>query len=155
MLICVWFFCDPIDYTYQALLSRGFPGKNCSGLPFPPPGDLPELGIKSTSPALQVDALLTEPCGASLVAKWYRIRLPMQEMWVQSLGQEGPLEEKMATHSSILAWRVPWTEEPGRLQSIGSQRVGHGWSYWPQVHAHTHTHTHTYNIYISDYFPLL
>ena len=43
---------------------------------------------------------------------------------VTSLGQEGPLEEGMATHSSILAWRIPWTEEPGRLQSIGSQRVG-------------------------------
>ena len=42
-----------------------------------------------------------------------------------SLGEEGPLEEAMATHSSILAWRVPWTEEPSRLQSMGSQRVGH------------------------------
>ena len=46
-----------------------------------------------------------------------------QEAWVPSLGQEGPLEEEMATHSSILAWRVPWTEEPGGLQSMGSQRV--------------------------------
>ena len=44
-------------------------------------------------------------------------------MWVQSLGQEGPLEEGMATYSSILAWKIPWTEEPGGLQSIGSQRV--------------------------------
>ena len=44
---------------------------------------------------------------------------------VQSLGGEDPLEEGMATYSSILAWRIPWTEEPGRLQSIGSQRVGH------------------------------
>ena len=44
---------------------------------------------------------------------------------VQSLGREDPLEEEMATHSSILAWRIPWTEEPGRLQSIGLQRVGH------------------------------
>ena len=48
----------------------------------------------------------------------------MQEMWVQSLGQEGPLEKEMATHSSILAWKIPWTEEPGRLQSMGSQKVG-------------------------------
>ena len=47
----------------------------------------------------------------------------MQETQVQSLGQEDPLEEEMATHSSILAWRIPWTEEPGRLQSMGSQRV--------------------------------
>ena len=49
----------------------------------------------------------------------------MQVTWVQSLGQEGPLEKEMATHSSILAWRIPWTEEPGGLQSMGSQRVGH------------------------------
>ena len=51
-------------------------------------------------------------------------RLPaMQETWVQSLGREDPLEKEMATHSSILAWRIPWTEEPGGLQSMGSQRV--------------------------------
>ena len=49
----------------------------------------------------------------------------MQETWVQSLGQEDPLEEGMATYSSILAWRIPWTEEPGGLQSMGLQRVGH------------------------------
>ena len=49
----------------------------------------------------------------------------MQEMWVQSLGQEDPLEKEMATHSSILAWKIPWTEEPDGLQSMGSQRVGH------------------------------
>ena len=47
-----------------------------------------------------------------------------QETWVPSLGQEDPLEEEMATHSSILAWRIPWTEKPGGLQSMGSQRVG-------------------------------
>ena len=64
-------------------------------------------------------------------------RLPtMQETWVRSLGGEDPLEKEMATHSSILAWRIPWTEEPGRLQSTGSQRVRHDWetspspSYW-------------------------
>ena len=49
----------------------------------------------------------------------------MQESWVRSLGQEDPLEKGMTTHSSILAWRVPWTEETGGLQSMGSQRVGH------------------------------
>ena len=53
-------------------------------------------------------------------------RLPtMRETWVRSLGWEDPLEKEMATHSSILAWRISWTEEPGRLQSTGSQRVGH------------------------------
>ena len=50
--------------------------------------------------------------------------LPMRETWVQSLRQKDTLEEEMATHSSILAWRIPWTEEPGGLQSMGSQRVG-------------------------------
>ena len=49
----------------------------------------------------------------------------MWETWVQSLGWDDPLEKGMATHSSILAWRIPWTEKPGRLQSLGSQRVGH------------------------------
>ena len=48
----------------------------------------------------------------------------MQETWVQSLGREDPLEEEMTTHSSILAWEIPWTEEPDGLQSMGSQRVG-------------------------------
>ena len=52
----------------------------------------------------------------------------MQVTQVQSLGREDPLEEEMATHSSIFAWRIPWTEEPGGLQSIGSQRVGYDWA---------------------------
>ena len=53
-------------------------------------------------------------------------RLPtMWETWVPSLGQEDLLEKEMATHSSVLAWKIPWTEEPGRLHSMGSQRVGH------------------------------
>ena len=52
----------------------------------------------------------------------------VQETWVWSLGWEDPLEKEMATHSSILAWKISWTEEPGGLQSIGSQRVGHNWA---------------------------
>ena len=62
------------------------------------------------------------------MAQWYRIHLLMQETqetWVQSLGWEDPLEEEIATHSSDIAWKIPWTEEPGELQSIGSQRVRH------------------------------
>ena len=51
----------------------------------------------------------------------------MQETWIWSLDQEDPLEEEMATHSNILAWRIPWTEEPGRLQPMGSQRVRQDW----------------------------
>ena len=65
---------------------------------------------------------------ASLVAQRSK-RLPvMQETWVWSLGQEDPLEKEMATHSSFLAWRIPWREEPGRLQSTGLKRVGHNWA---------------------------
>ena len=52
----------------------------------------------------------------------------MQETWVWSLGWEDPLERGMATHSSVLAWRIPWTQEPGGLQSTGSHRLGHGWA---------------------------
>ena len=70
--------------------------------------------------------------GISLVVQWTSLvaqlvkHLPtMQETRVQSLGREDPLEKEMATHSSILAWRIPWMEEPGGLQSMGLQRVGH------------------------------
>ena len=60
-----------------------------------------------------------------LVAQMVERLLTMQEIWVQSLGREDPLEKAMATHSSTLAWKIPWMEERGRLQSMGSQRVGH------------------------------
>ena len=62
---------------------------------------------------------------ASLVAQTVKRLLAVWETWVQSLGWEDPLEKETATHSSTLAWRIPWTEEPGGLQSMGSQRVGH------------------------------
>ena len=62
---------------------------------------------------------------SSLVAQRLKGLPAMQETWVRSLGWEDPLEKEMATHSSTLAWRIPWTEEPGRLQSTGSQRVRH------------------------------
>ena len=70
--------------------------------------------------------------GVSVVKK---ICLPMQETRVWSLGQEDSLEAGMATHSSILAWRIPWTEEPGGLQSIELQRVRHNWSNLGHMHA--------------------
>ena len=63
--------------------------------------------------------------GASLVDQMVKNPLAMQESWVRSLGWEDPLGEGMTTHSSILAWEIPWIQEPGRLQSMGSQRVGH------------------------------
>ena len=62
---------------------------------------------------------------ASLVAQMVKNPSVMWETWVQSLGWKNPLEERMATHSSILAWRIPWTEEPGGLQPTGSQRIGY------------------------------
>ena len=65
---------------------------------------------------------------ASLGAQMVKNLHTMKETWVWFLGQEDPLEEKMATHSSILAWRAPWTEEPGRLYSKGSQGVVHDWA---------------------------
>ena len=61
----------------------------------------------------------------SLVAQTVERLSTMQETGVRSLGWEDPLEKEMAIHSSTIAWKIPWTEEPGRLQSMGSQRVGH------------------------------
>ena len=69
----------------------------------------------------------------SLVAQRLKPLPAMQETWVQSLGWEDPLEKEMASHSSILAWRIPRTEEPGGLQSMGSQRVRHDWATSLQV----------------------
>ena len=63
--------------------------------------------------------------GASLVAQLVKNLPAMQETWVQFLGWVDPLEKEMAIHSSTLAWKIPWLEEPDRLQSMGSQRVGH------------------------------
>ena len=73
---------------------------------------------------------------ASLVAQMIKNLFAMQEIQVWFLGREDPLEKGMATHSSILAWRIPWTEEPGRLQSTGLQTVGHDWM--------TNTYRHIY-----------
>ena len=66
--------------------------------------------------------------GAAQVAQRLKHPPAMQETCIWSLGQEDPLEKEMATHSSLLAWRIPWTEEPGGLQSTGFQRVGHHWA---------------------------
>ena len=73
------------------------------------------------------------PCGS-------KVKNPpaKQEMWVRSLGQEVLLEKEMATHSSILAWRIPWTEEPGRLQSMRLQRIGHDLVTKQQQHTSFH-----------------
>ena len=67
-------------------------------------------------------------CGTSLVAQMVKRLSTMQETWVWALGWEDPLEKEMAIHSSTIAWKIPWTEEPGRLQFMGSQRVRHDWA---------------------------
>ena len=71
----------------------------------------------------QSDILAHKKLFHSLVAQRLKCLPAMWETWVRSLGQEDPLEKEMATQSSILAWRIPWTEKPGGLQSTGSQRV--------------------------------
>ena len=131
---------QPSSYVY-----RIFQQEYWSILPFPPPGDLPDPGIEHkspVSPALAGGFFITEPPGntsyighcyfESLTSDWISLvaqmakRLPtMRETQVQSLGREDPLEKEMATHSSTLAWRIPWMEEPGGLQSMGPQKVGH------------------------------
>ena len=81
---------------------------------------------------------------ASLMAQTIKNLPAMWESWVQFLAWEDPLEQGMATHlpmASILVWRVPWTEKPIRLQSMGMQRVRHDWV--TKTHRYTHTHTHT------------
>ena len=106
----VQLFLTPWTVAYQAPLSMGFSRQEYwSGLPLPSPGDLSDSGI--------------EP--RSLVAQTVKCLPTMQETRFQFLGREDALEKEMATHSSILAWRISWTEEPGGLQSTGSKRVGH------------------------------
>ena len=85
------------------------------------PQSIPELG---SYPGEGIGYPLQDSW-ASLVAQMVKPLPTMRETQVQSLDSEDPLEKEMATHSSTLAWKIPWTEEPGRLQSMGSRRVGH------------------------------
>ena len=82
---------------------------------------MPQLKIPHAAMMIEYPACHNE----DLVAQMVKNLPAMQETWVRSSGWEDPLEKWMATHSSILAWEIPWTEEPGELQSMGSQRVGH------------------------------
>ena len=83
------------------------------------------IAINSSGTGLIINICYRDAYGASLVAQMVKNLSAKQEIWVRSLGWEDPLEEDTTTNSSILAWRIPWTEEPGRLQSMGSQRAGH------------------------------
>ena len=80
------------------------------------------------------------PTWASLVAQMVKNLPAMRQTWVQSLGWEDPLEKGKANHSSILAWRIPWTEEPGRLQSMGLQ----SWTQLSKFHFHFHMYLFIY-----------
>ena len=102
----------------------GFPdsslGKECA-CNAGDPGSIPGLG-RSAGKGIGYPLQYS---WAFLVAQLVKNTPAMQETWVRSLGREDLLEEAMATHSNILAWKIPWTEEPGELQSVGSQRVEH------------------------------
>ena len=105
----------------------GFPGSSAgeeSTCNAGDPGSIPESG---RSPGEGIGYPL-QYSWASLVVQTIKNPHAMRETWVQSPGWEDPMEKWKATHSSILAWRIPWTEEPGRLQPMGSQRVGHNWA---------------------------
>ena len=88
-------------------------------------GGLQSMGRKESDTTEQLHFTLAPTFWTSLVAQTVKNLSTMQETQVRSLGREVPLEKAMALHSSILAWKIPWTEEPGRLQSKGSQRVSY------------------------------
>ena len=87
------------------------------------------------SESILIIRFITVCLRTSPVAQMVKCLSTMRETWVGSLGREDPLEEEMATHSSILAWRIPWTEEPGELKTMGSHRVTQ--LNWLSKHAHT------------------
>ena len=98
--------CDPIDSSRPGSPVPGIlQARTLEWVPFPSP--------------------IVNIIWASLVPQWETICLPMQETWVQFLAQEDPVKKEMATHSSILAWKTPWTREPRGPQSLGTQRVRH------------------------------
>ena len=131
---CVQLFETLWTVTHQAPRSMGFSRQEYwSRLPWPSPGDLPNQGWNQGLLHWQAGSLHYHHPGSptyntSLAARMVKHLPTMRETWVQSLGWEDLLEKEMATHSSLFAWKTPRTEEPGRLQSMGSQRVGHDWT---------------------------
>ena len=126
--ICWHLECSTLTASSFRILvvQLGFPGGSagkesaCNAGDF---GSIPGLG-RSTGEGIGCPLQYS---WAFLMAQLIKNLPAMRETWVQSLGWEDSLEEGMATHSSILAWRIPWTEEPGGIQSMGSQRVSHVW----------------------------
>ena len=144
MLSCVQLFATPWTVAHQVPLSMEFSRQEYwNGLPIPSLGDLPNTEIEPASLASPVLAGRVFTTGttwevsigtanrqtslqrASLLTQMLKNLPAGQKTWFPSPGQEDPLEKEMATHSSILAWKIPWTEEPGGLQSMGLLRVGH------------------------------
>ena len=115
---------NSIFIAHQTFLSMEFSRQEYwSRLPFPTPEDLPDPGLNQCLLSWQANSSLLHHLAQTVK------NLPaMRETWVWYLGQEDPLEKGMSTHSSILAWRIPCTEETGRLQSIGLQKVVHHWA---------------------------
>ena len=146
----VQLFATPWTVTCQAPLSMEFSRQEYwSELPFPTPGffwiqesnlhllcllhwqvnSLPLASWEAQYNGMYIIKISFKTRRASLVAHTVKNLSAMQETLVWSLGREDPLEKGMTTHSSIPAWRIPWAEEPCRLQSMGSQRVGHDWHF--------------------------
>ena len=126
----VLLFLAPWTVACLAPLSMGFPRQEYwSGLPFTTPGDLPDPGIEPSSLILlhwQVDSLSLASLGLTSLVAQKVIESAYSAGDPGSIsGWEDPLEKEMAIQSNTLAWKIPWTEEPGRLQSMGSQRVRH------------------------------
>ena len=128
--------------THSSVLAWRIPGMQ-------KPGGLPSMGshrVRHDWNDLGVAAYMY--LGGYLSGSVVKNPSAMQEVWIRSLGREDPMEEKMATHSSTLAWRIPWTEEPGQLQPIGSQKVGQDWNDL------AYRHTYMY-LFFLKFFPHL
>ena len=117
-------FWDGCDFCMSFIVSLGFPGSSAGKASTCNAGDPGSISGSGRCPGGWIGCPL-QHSWASLVAHMVKDLPAMQETWVRSLGWGDPLEEEMVTHSSILAWNIPWTEGPGGPQSMGLQRVRH------------------------------
>ena len=117
-------FWDGCNFCMLFIVSLGFPGGSAGKESACNAGDPGSISGSERCPGEGIGYPL-QYSWASLVAQMVKNLPAMRETWVRSLDWEDPLEEEIVTHSSILSWKIPWTEEPAGLQSKGSQRVGH------------------------------
>ena len=120
----LWSPCDSYIHTYIHIYIYDFPGGSDGKASVYNAGDLGSVPGSGRSPGEGIGYPL-QYSWASLVAQTVKNLPAMRETWVRSLGWEDPLEKGTATRSSRIAWRIPWTEEPGRMQFMGSQRIRH------------------------------